>query len=567
LWFILAGTLCAVETLHLRISSEAVPEGGLAQIKLFVTPPQPIASGRIVFQRDPSVFGAVSQATVFSIAGDAYGSWFASPCECLGIRLGDLAAQFASPSAGVGRSPDLPILEVTASVDTGTHSVMLDLSRSSFKNPQGVVYLLDVQPGFVTVGEGTLSLSNVTPGGGLIPTGTVLSIQGTGFTPSTLVEIDGVDSASSEFVSPSLIHVALAAPAEMDGKRVRLRSLDGAQVDYWSWLHYSPDLFAGTQATECATCGMIFPRNTAAAASWFANPHPNHGFGIAFLNPNPVPVEVTVTQPGQVSNTSTDTIPPATTVQTNPPMPIRMLGYDYTPAGSSDTIQSYPIIRLGNAASGFVDSVAPGEIISIYGLNLSLETSAGLVLGSDGRVASELEGTRVLFDGVPAPLLYVSASQINAIVPYEVAEGQLTTIQVEYTLDTNAVWEAPVVDAAPGIFRFVLNQDDSVNSLSNPAARGSIIQIFATGQGITSPPGVTGSVTDGSPPTPVLPVGVTIGGIDAPVQSAGSVQDAVAGLFQATVLVPQSLPPSLSVPIVLTVGSASSQDSVSIAVH
>jgi uncharacterized protein (TIGR03437 family) len=248
-------------------------------------------------------------------------------------------------------------------------------------------------------------------------------------------------------------------------------------------------------------------------------------------------------------------------------MPIRMLGYDYTPAGSSDTIQSYPIIRLGNAASGFVDSVAPGEIISIYGLNLSLETPAGLVLGSDGKVASELEGTRVMFDGVPAPLLYASTSQINAIVPYEVAGEQLTTVQVEYAGDTNAVWEAPVVDSAPGLFRFVLNQDNSVNSVSNPAARGSIIQIFATGEGATSPPGVTGSFTDGSPPKPVLLVSVTIGGIDAPVQSAGSVQDAVAGLFHAIVLIPQSLPPSLSVPIVLTVGSASSQDSVSIAMQ
>jgi uncharacterized protein (TIGR03437 family) len=545
LLFILANTLLPAETLHLRVSSETVPQGGLAQIKLFVTSPQPIASGRIVFQRDPSVFGAVSQATVFSVADDAYGSWFTSPCHCLGIRIGDLVAQFASPSAGVGLSLDLPVMEVTASVATGIHGVTLDLSLSSFKDPQGGVYVLDVQPGVVTVGQGTLSLSEVTPGGGIIPAGSVLGIQGTGFTPSTTVEIDGVDSSSSEFVSASLINVTLAAPAEMDGKRVRLRSLDGAQVDYWSWLHYSPDLFAGTQENECATCGMIFPRNAAAAVSWFANPHPNHGFGIAFLNPNPVPVEVTVTQPGRVSNTSTDIIPPwgsrtisasappATMVQTNPPMPIRMLGYDYTPAGSSDTIQSYPMIRLANAAGGFVDSVAPGEIISIYGLNLRLP-----------------EGTRVLFDGVPAPLLYVSTSQINALVPYEVAGEQLTTVQVEYNGDTNAAWGAPVVDAAPGIFKPVLNADNSVNSPSNPAVSGSTIQIFATGEGAM----------------PMLPVSVTIGGIATTVQKAGSVPG-IAGLFQASVLVPQSLAPSLSVPIVLTIGSASSQGLVSMAVQ
>jgi uncharacterized protein (TIGR03437 family) len=91
-------------------------------------------------------------------------------------------------------------------------------------------------------------------------------------------------------------------------------------------------------------------------------------------------------------------------------------------------------------------------------VELSLESPAGLAFDAEGKVASELQGTRVLFDGVPAPLLYVSNSQIDAIVSYEVAGKQLTTIRVERNRETNATFGVSLVSSALGIFR-VLNQD------------------------------------------------------------------------------------------------------------
>jgi len=75
----------------------------------------------------------------------------------------------------------------------------------------------------------------------------------------------------------------------------------------------------------------------------------------------------------------------------------------------------------------------------------------------------------------------------------------------------------------------VLNQDNSVNSASNPAPRGAIIQIYATGECETSPHGVTGSVIGTGLKTPLLGVKVTIGGQDAVVQYAGSAGASVAG--------------------------------------
>src|ERR1035438_797497 len=100
-------------------------------------------------------------------------------------------------------------------------------------------------------------------------------------------------------------------------------------------------------------------------------------------------------------------------------------------------------------------------------------------------------------------MIYGSASQANVIVPYEVAAQAATTISLQFGGVTSAAWTIPVAPSAPGIFTLasnglgpaaVLNQDNSVNSAANPAPRGSIVQIFATGEGETSPHGVTGSV-------------------------------------------------------------------------
>src|SRR5258708_2441233 len=102
--------------LQFRISSEAVPSGGLAQIKLFLLNPQPIASGTIVFSFGRSIFASnaplVTAATVFSAAGDAYGL-----ANLSSFNPESLTVQFGSPSASVGRLADLPVVEFTILVN------------------------------------------------------------------------------------------------------------------------------------------------------------------------------------------------------------------------------------------------------------------------------------------------------------------------------------------------------------------------------------------------------------------------------------------------------------------
>jgi len=229
-----------------------------------------------------------------------------------------------------------------------------------------------------------------------------------------------------------------------------------------------------------------------------------------------------------------------------------------------------------NAASQIPAAVSPGEILSIYGFGVGPSNTAGFTLDPSGKVATSLNGAQVLFDGRPAPMIYGSAPQANVIVPYEVDGQTTTTIALQFAGVTSAAWAIPVAASAPGIFTLassgigpaaVLNQDNSVNSASNPAPRGSIIQIYSTGEGETSPRGVTGSVIGTGLKSPVLGVKVTIGGQDAVVQYAGSAGASVAGLLQVNAVVPPAVAPGAAVPIGVSVGGVPSPSGVTIAMR
>jgi uncharacterized protein (TIGR03437 family) len=254
------------------------------------------------------------------------------------------------------------------------------------------------------------------------------------------------------------------------------------------------------------------------------------------------------------------------------PDQIVVVPFTYTVAPASRPL----IASLVNAASEAQGAVAPGEIITIRGYAVGSLDAIGLILDKDGRVGTNQNGARVLFDGVPAPLLYGSPSQVNAIVPYEVAAHGVTTVEVELNGVRSLPWGIPVVGSAPGIFTIngsgrgraaVLNQDNTLNLPSNPADRGSVVQVFATGEGLTEPPGVSGSITGGDLKRPVLALSATIGGVDAKVLYAGTSPGSVAGLLQVNVVVPSDAAPDPATPIVLTIGSARSPEKVSIAVR
>lgn len=255
------------------------------------------------------------------------------------------------------------------------------------------------------------------------------------------------------------------------------------------------------------------------------------------------------------------------------------------------TIPGYgaALVRLANAApkltaTGLVNGatfqpgpVAPGEIVSLFGSGLGPPIPAFLTLTNPRLVSNSLEGVRAYFDGVPAPLIYASTGQVNAVVPYSVAGKPTTELRLEYLGVLSNPITLQVAAAAPGIFSIdgsgsgpgaILNsRDGSVNSTSKPAARGDWVSIFATGAGVTTPAGVDGFVASAPLPVPIASVSVTIGGTPCQVNFVGAAPGFISGVLQINAQVPVGLPPGPVLPVQIGIGSFISPPAVTVAVQ
>jgi uncharacterized protein (TIGR03437 family) len=246
------------------------------------------------------------------------------------------------------------------------------------------------------------------------------------------------------------------------------------------------------------------------------------------------------------------------------------------PAG----ITTPTLTAVVNAGSYAVGAISPGEIVAIGGTGIGPSVPAFLTLDQNGNVATSLAGVQVLFNGILAPLSYVSSGQINAIVPYEIAGALNPSVQVRLLGQTSPAYPLKLATAAPGLFTLnssgtgpaaALNQDNSINSPNNPAAKGSYVVLYMTGEGQTSPAGVTGKVTTvaANPPiTPqsLLPVSVLINGQSALVAFYGESPGLVSGVMQLNVQIPIDAA-SGGLPLQVSIGGATSQSGVTISVQ
>jgi len=230
--------------------------------------------------------------------------------------------------------------------------------------------------------------------------------------------------------------------------------------------------------------------------------------------------------------------------------------------------------KILHAASFTEGPVAPGEIVSIFGDNIGPAVPAASV-PSGGFIPNQLAGVAASFDGALAPLLYASSSQINAIVPFAVTDKTSTLAQVTYNGNTVLSLNLPVNGASPGLFTFdssgvgqaaVLNQDFSMNSSANAAAKGSLVMLFATGAGQTDPPGIDGKITQDDLPAPKLLVTVSVAGQPAEVTYRGNAPGLVAGALQVNARIPDNIA-SGAATVVLTVGGIPSQPGTTLAVR
>jgi uncharacterized protein (TIGR03437 family) len=218
--------------------------------------------------------------------------------------------------------------------------------------------------------------------------------------------------------------------------------------------------------------------------------------------------------------------------------------------------------------------VAPLEIVTLFGTGIGPGALTLGALDQNGRLSTNVGSTRVLFDGVPAPIVYASSAQTSVIVPAEVAGRVFTVISVERAGAIAAVNTASVTTSLPGLFTSnasgtgpvaSFNQDGSLNSASRPADAGTVVTLFATGAGVMDRTVANGTVTDANLLRPQLPVSVRIGTQTAEVLYAGSAPTLVHGVLQVNARIPSNLVGG-SYPIKLVVGDNVSPPGTTIAV-
>jgi len=235
---------------------------------------------------------------------------------------------------------------------------------------------------------------------------------------------------------------------------------------------------------------------------------------------------------------------------------------------AGDTVRLRPEGVL-NGASLLPGPIAPGEVITLFGSNIG--PANAWEAATDGAPSDAI---RILFDGQPAPLLYASVYQINAIVPFGVHGQTASELRVIRGDQVIAELTLPVGEAAIGLFAsldgtgpaIALHPDGSMNSHSNAAAKGSDLIFYATGGGLTEPESVDAEIAGEQLPVLRLPVRATIGGVEAEVLSAGAATGLIAGMLQVKCRVPPGIDGGHAVPVQFSVGSVYSQPGVTVSI-
>jgi uncharacterized protein (TIGR03437 family) len=232
------------------------------------------------------------------------------------------------------------------------------------------------------------------------------------------------------------------------------------------------------------------------------------------------------------------------------------------------------VTAVTNVASYANGPISPGEMVVLFGSGMGPSGVVGFQLDQQGRIANLLSQVQVLFDGNPAPLIYVSAKQISAMVPYGVVGKSSTQIQVVYQGSTSDSFQKPISPSAPGLFTTdssgqgqaaMTNSDGSYNTSSSPATPGSYVTFYLTGEGQTDPSGSDGNIATSTANVALL-VTVQIAGRTVQLLYAGSAPGNVNGFAQINAVIPADMQYGGNLPLVVQIGGSSSQTGVTLAV-
>jgi uncharacterized protein (TIGR03437 family) len=237
-----------------------------------------------------------------------------------------------------------------------------------------------------------------------------------------------------------------------------------------------------------------------------------------------------------------------------------------------------PVISPGgivNAASLAGGVIAPGELISIFGSNFG-PSGLDVSVPQNNFVPAALSNVHVYFGGYLGRITARTQTQINVFVPYEVS----TATSAQVIVDVDGVTSTPItVPVAPSAFGLstvdasgsgqgaIFNQDGSYNSQSNPAARGTVVTLYGTGEGVTTPALPDGALVISTPySTTQAPVVVKFGGHTAVIQYAGAAPFLPTGVFQIDATIPNSVTPG-DMPVTVSIGGIGTTRTVTVAVQ
>ena len=238
-------------------------------------------------------------------------------------------------------------------------------------------------------------------------------------------------------------------------------------------------------------------------------------------------------------------------------------GFTALPWNYDASVAAPRLSRIVNAADQS-QAVAPGSLVSLFGQDLSPVNIAT----SQIPLPTALGETCLTVNGVPAPMLFVSPTQINAQLPFQIIGNTTLILRTPGGVSDN--FNVTILPAAPGVFRtgtagpdtgiatVVRDKNQELVTLSNPIHKSEAVTIFLTGMGDTSPAIAAGL------PAPSLPLAsaliapvVDINGVGLPVTFAGLTPGQV-GVYQINVSVPRNTPTGIDLPLRVTQGGITS---------
>jgi len=317
-------------------------------------------------------------------------------------------------------------------------------------------------------------------------------------------------------------YMASAASASSSGSLIQVTSLQ-----------------SGANSPLTTSEAPLLPSSTATAGNGFGL----YGSGISSLHPN----------------IFTRTVAPLT----NSGNIVVLTTSGLTVLASSYPTTNLPAISAIVSAADGSQPVAPGELVSIYGQNLSATSlSAGSI-----PLGTALGDACLGANGTPIPLLYVSPNQINAQLPFNLTGNGSLTIHTPSGLSNTFSFStqptAPSVfmsgSAGPdtGLALIVRNDNGQLVTPTNPIHPKDSVIIYLTGMGLTTPAIAAGQAAPSSPlaNAAAAPI-VTLGGAKLTVTYAGLAPGEV-GVYQINATVPASVPQGLSIPLVIGQGGPS----------